>query len=167
MGLRLRDLKQFCLENPGSRISDPCIGNSFNNDNHISYWLSLLGTKNFVPMESQARSYKPSPLKLSGRLPWWSSGKDSACEHRGHRFNPWSGTIPHAIGQSSPCTTATEACVPLSLCSTTREATTVMSPYPTTRESPHVAMRTQHSQKQINFFKQEVMGNYPVSFDMP
>ena len=108
MGLRLRDLKQFCLENPGSRISDPCIGNSFNNDNHISYWLSLLGTKNFVPMESQARSYKPSPLKLSGRLPWWSSGKDSACEHRGHRFNPWSGKIPHAMEQLSVCATTTE-----------------------------------------------------------
>jgi len=69
---------------------------------------NLLGTKNFVPMESQARSYKPSPLKLSGRLPWWSSGKDSACEHRGHRFDPWSGKIPHAMEQPSVCATAPE-----------------------------------------------------------
>ena len=25
------------------------------------------------------------------RLPWWSSGYESACHCRGHRFDPWSG----------------------------------------------------------------------------
>ena len=27
----------------------------------------------------------------------------------GHRFDPWSGKIPHALGQLSPCITTTEA----------------------------------------------------------
>ena len=27
---------------------------------------------------------------------WWSSGKESACQYRGHGFDPWSGKIPYA-----------------------------------------------------------------------
>ena len=42
-------------------------------------------------------------------LPWWSSGKESACQCRGCGFNPWSRKIPHAEGQLSPCTATTEA----------------------------------------------------------
>ena len=38
--------------------------------------------------------------------------KESSCQCRGHRFNPWSGKIPHAAGQPSPCVIATEAHVP-------------------------------------------------------
>ena len=30
---------------------------------------------------------------------WWSSGKESACQGRGHEFDPWSRKIPHATGQ--------------------------------------------------------------------
>ena len=64
-------------------------------------------------------------------LPWWLSGKESAYQCRGHGFDPWYGTIPHALEQLSPCTatmslwsralelqllspraTATEACMP-------------------------------------------------------
>ena len=45
-------------------------------------------------------------------LPWWSSGYKSACQYRGHRFDPWSGEIPRewqeAKGQRSPSTTAAE-----------------------------------------------------------
>ena len=78
-------------------------------------------------------------------LPWWLSGKESACQCRRHRFNPWSRKIPHALKQLSPCTTAvepvlqspgtttteptaaaTEAHVPESPCSsTTRDVTTM------------------------------------------
>ena len=29
-------------------------------------------------------------------------------QHRGHRFDPHSGKIPHAMGQLSPCATAAE-----------------------------------------------------------
>ena len=27
---------------------------------------------------------------------------ESACQRRGHRFNPWSGKIPHAVKQLTP-----------------------------------------------------------------
>ena len=42
-------------------------------------------------------------------LPWWSSGWESTCLC-GHRFDPWSGKIPHTGEQLSPCPTTTEAC---------------------------------------------------------
>ena len=42
-------------------------------------------------------------------LPWCSNGKESTCQCRGHRFNPRSRKIPHALGQLSPCATTTEA----------------------------------------------------------
>ena len=41
-------------------------------------------------------------------LPWSSIGKESDLRRRGHWFDPWSGKIPHAIGQQSQCTTTTE-----------------------------------------------------------
>jgi len=46
--------------------------------------------------------------KKSVRLPWWLSGKESACHCRRHRFDPLSGKIPHAMGQLSPCTVTIE-----------------------------------------------------------
>ena len=41
-------------------------------------------------------------------LPWWLSGKESACQYRRHGFDPWSWKIPHAAKQLSPCTTTIE-----------------------------------------------------------
>ena len=38
----------------------------------------------------------------------WRSGWESACQCRGHGFEPWSGKIPHAAEQLSPCATTTE-----------------------------------------------------------
>ena len=35
-------------------------------------------------------------------LPWWHSGWESACQCRGHGFEPWSGKIPHAAEQLGP-----------------------------------------------------------------
>ena len=35
-------------------------------------------------------------------LPWWLSGKASACQCRRHRFDPWSRKIPHAMEHLSP-----------------------------------------------------------------
>ena len=34
--------------------------------------------------------------------------KESACQCRGHGFEPWSGKIPHAAEQLSLCATTTE-----------------------------------------------------------
>ena len=41
-------------------------------------------------------------------LPWWRSGQEFAYQCRGHGFNPWSGKIPHAAEQLSPCAMTTE-----------------------------------------------------------
>ena len=49
--------------------------------------------------------------KTKQGLPWRLSGKESACQCRRHGFDPWSGRIPHAAEQLSPCTTATEPVV--------------------------------------------------------
>ena len=43
----------------------------------------------------------PLPLRLSG-LPWWLSGKKSACQCRRHGFDPWSRKIPHTMEPLSP-----------------------------------------------------------------
>ena len=36
------------------------------------------------------------------RLPWWSSGWESACQCSRHEFNLWSRKIPHTKEQLSP-----------------------------------------------------------------
>ena len=41
-------------------------------------------------------------------LPWWRSGWESACQCRGHGFEPWSGKIPHSTEQLGPWATITE-----------------------------------------------------------
>ena len=45
-------------------------------------------------------------------LPWWRSGWESACQCRGHGFEPWSGRIPHAAERLGPWVTIAEP-VPL------------------------------------------------------
>ena len=35
---------------------------------------------------------------------WWLNGKESACQYRRHRFDPWSRKTPHAEEQLSLCT---------------------------------------------------------------
>ena len=107
--------------------------------------------------------------------PRWLSGKESTCQCRRHRFDPWSGRIPHAAGQLSPCATTTESLCPRAhrptprkpersraVCSAMRKATAVRS-LQTTRVAPichnqkkvHAATKTQHSQ--IN--KQKLLKN--------
>ena len=61
------------------------------------FWFQGVG-KNF--------NYKLNVFKgYRTELPRWSSGWESTCQCRGHGFNPWSGRIPHATRQPSPCTT--------------------------------------------------------------
>ena len=71
----------------------------------------------------------------------WSSGKESACQGRGHRIDPWSGKIHNAAGQLSPCSRTTEPVHPDSgslftqrWCSATREATATRGWHTTTRD---------------------------------
>ena len=86
-------------------------------------------------------------------LPWWRSGWESACQCRGHGFVPWSGKIPHAAEQLSPCATTTE---PAHLDPVLRNKRghdserpshhdEEWSPLAATRESPRAETRTQHS----------------------
>ena len=67
-----------------------------------------------------------SRSEVSG-LPWWLSGKESACQRRRHKFDPWSGKIPQAVDQ-------------LSLCATTVEPV-LYSPGTTTTEAPRTGAR--------------------------
>ena len=69
----------------------------------IQSWLaaSLLGelckTDNFP--EHQMLTYKVG----CSRFPWWLSGKESACQCRRHRLDPWSKEIPYAVEPLSLC----------------------------------------------------------------
>ena len=57
--------------------------------------------------EDQMRS-----RKLEEDFPDGTVVKNLPANSRGHRFEPWSGKIPHASEQLSPCTTTTEAHAP-------------------------------------------------------
>ena len=37
-------------------------------------------------------------IKVHDGIPWWLSGKESACQRRRHGFDPWFGSIPQAAG---------------------------------------------------------------------
>ena len=40
-------------------------------------------------------------MEIEG-LPWWSSGWESTCQGRGHRFDPWSRRILNVVEQLGP-----------------------------------------------------------------
>ena len=95
------------------------------------------------------------PLKNISGLPWWRSGWESACQCRGHGFEPWSGKIPYAAEQLGPWATTTE---PAHLEPVLRNKRGRDSERPTHRdeewpplaatgESPRTETKTQHSQK--------------------
>ena len=52
--------------------------------------------------------YSCKKQKIKRGLPWWRSGWESACQCRGHGFEPWSGRIPHAAEQVGPWATTAE-----------------------------------------------------------
>ena len=88
-------------------------------------------------------------------LPWWRSGWESACQCRGHGFEPWSGKIPHAAEQLGPWATITEPAhlEPVLRNKRGRDSERPAhhdeewTPLATTRESPHTETKTQHSRK--------------------
>ena len=91
-------------------------------------------------------------------LPWWRSGWESACQCRGHGFEPWSGRIPRAAEQLGPWATMTEPArlEPVLRSGGDRDSERPAHrdeewpPLATTREGPRPEAKTQHSQKQIN-----------------
>ena len=88
-------------------------------------------------------------------LPWWCSGWESACQCRGHGFEPWSRKIPHATEQLGPWATTTEpACLePVLRNKRGRDSERPAHhdeewpPLASTRESPRTETKTQHSHK--------------------
>ena len=86
-------------------------------------------------------------------LPWWRSCWQSACQCRGHGFEPWSEKIPHAAEQLGPWATTTEpARLEPVLCNkrgrdSERPAhrDEEWPPLAATRESPRTETKTQHS----------------------
>ena len=118
-------------------------------------WLCLLLTfshNSYVRMVWR-EWYKSSKI-ISCGLPWWRSGWESACQCRGHGFDPWSGKIPHAAEQLGPWATITE---PARLELVLRNKRGRDSERPTHRdeewpplaatgESPRTETKTQHSQ---------------------
>ena len=95
-----------------------------------------------------------SSLKISG-LPWWRSGWESACQCRGHGFEPWSGKIPHAAEQLGPWATTAEPARLEPVLHSKRGRNNERPahrdeewpPLAATRGSPHTETKTQHSQK--------------------
>ena len=88
-------------------------------------------------------------------LPWWRSGWESACQCRGHGFEPWSGKIPHAAEQLGPWATTTEPVRLEPVLRNKRGRDSESSahrdeewpPLAATGESPRTETKTQHSQK--------------------
>ena len=90
-----------------------------------------------------------------GGLPWWRSGWESACQCRGHGFEPWSGKIPHAAEWLGLWTTIAEPVhlEPVLRNKRGRNSERPMHrdeewpPLAPTRESPRTETKTQHSHK--------------------
>ena len=97
-------------------------------------------------------------LRLKYRLiglPWWCSGWESACQCRGHGFEPRSGKIPYAAEQLGPWATIAE---PARLEPVLRNkrgrdnerpahGDEEWPPLAATRESPRTETKTQHTHK--------------------
>ena len=77
---------------------------AFSEPHKMSHIIFLLYTQplsiNQIFLSDTETCLSFSTLKKTNHgFPWWSSGKESTCQCRGHRFDPWSGKIPHAMGQ--------------------------------------------------------------------
>ena len=101
------------------------------------------------------RSKAEDLLKIALGLPWWRSGWESTCQCRGHRFEPWSGKIPHATERLSPWATTAEPArlEPVLRSKRGRDSERPAHrdeewpPLAATGESPRTEKKTQHSQK--------------------
>ena len=88
-------------------------------------------------------------------FPWWRSGWESACQCRGHGFEPWSGKIPHATEQLGPWATIAEPArlEPVLHNKGGRDSERPAHrdeewpPLATTRERPRTETKNQHSHK--------------------
>ena len=126
----------------------------------FGYWFTVLvfpsGSSVFISqlIQNQSLSFPPIKRRKQG-LPWWRSGWESACQCRGHGFEPWSGKIPHAVEQLGPWATITELArlEPVLRNKRGRDSERPAHrdeewpPLAATGESPHTETKTQHSHK--------------------
>ena len=119
--------------------------------------LSTQWIKEYIKRETKKcletkKEWNHSITKLMG-LPWWHSGWESACQCRGHGFEPWSGKIPHATEQLGLWATITEpACLEPVLRNKRGHDNEgpvhhdeEWPPLAATKESPCTETKTQHS----------------------
>ena len=104
------------------------------------------GNQNKYPKKRKLRHYF-SPVGL----PWWLSGKESACHCSRHEFRPWSGRIPYTTERLNPYTTtaepvlhspgatAAEGSVPWSPCFATGEAAPARGSHTAIGERPRLS----------------------------
>ena len=117
----------------------------------------------------QLKACMPQLKDSAWGLTWWRSGYESTCQCRGHGFEPWSGKIPHAAEQLSPCATTTEARTPRARAPQQekppqREASAPRrraAPACRTRESPHAATKTPTQPKNIFLVKKKKILGLP------
>ena len=88
-------------------VACECVGKG-----NLSRWFTRAlikknGTQKMPVRISLKLAISASRSEVSG-LPWWLSGKESACQRRRHKFDPWSGKIPQAVDQLSLCATTVE-----------------------------------------------------------
>ena len=97
-------------------------------------------------------AWKKYNIEIAG-LPWWRSGWESACQCRGHGFEPWSGKIPHAAEWLGPWATIIEPARLEPVLRNKRDRDSERPahrdeewpPLAATRESPCTETKTQHS----------------------
>ena len=118
------------------------------------YILSCLSLPSLIFLSPGKHLFSLFQKKGTG-LPWWRSGWESACQCRGHGFEPWSGRIPHAAEQLGPWATTTEPARPEPVLRNKRGRDSERPaprdeewpPLAATRESPRTETKNQHSQK--------------------
>ena len=89
-------------------------------------------------------------------LLWWFSGKESSCQCRRCRFDPWSGKMPHTTEQLSPSATSTEAHARQPEKPPVRSLLTATREKPTQQGRPSTAKRNTYVKKKF-FLKQTLL----------
>ena len=78
----------------------------------VWWWSEVVRPPNLpitmIKFERNTKTNTCQLLKRTGGLPWWLSGRESTCQCRRHRFDPWSRKSPHAVEQLSTCPRAWE-----------------------------------------------------------